>query len=136
MAVGHGPRFACDWSAFTPPMTATTTGLRRLQFIDASRGLAMLFVFVSHFAYGFFDAELGGARETLTAMGMVASPAFVILSGLMLGFVYRSAPSRFGDLRRKFIDRGLFLLTIGHVLILCAHLPLGRGLCGDSSRTR
>ena len=88
----------------------------------------MLFVFVSHFAYGFFGAELGGAHETLTAIGMVASPAFVIVSGLMLGFVYRSSRSRFMDLRSTFIDRGLFLLTIGHLLILGAHLPLGRGL--------
>jgi uncharacterized membrane protein len=108
-------------------MTAPSAGTRRLQYIDATRGLAMLFVFVSHFAYGYFGAGKGAIHEALTAIGMVASPSFVLVSGLLLGFLYRSSPSRFVELRTKFIDRGIFLLTVGHLVILGAHLPLGRG---------
>jgi uncharacterized membrane protein len=108
-------------------MTTRLAGVRRLEFIDATRAVALSFVFISHFAYGYFGAGKGAIHEALTALGMVASPSFVLVSGILLGFLYQSSPTKFVELRTRFIDRGIFLLTIGHVLILGAHLPLGRG---------
>lgn len=94
----------------------------RLLFVDAARGLAMLFVFLSHFAYVYFSS--GHTRQILAAIGMVASPTFVLISGFMLGFLYRTRREEFGSVRTRMIDRGIFLITIGHALILLAHTML------------
>jgi uncharacterized membrane protein len=97
----------------------------RLVFVDAGRGFAMLFVCLSHFAFAYFSADptsVGGrTHEVLNAIGMVASPTFVLISGFLLGFLYRIQSGEFGPVRRRMIDRGIFLLTIGHALILLAH---------------
>src|SRR5262245_42606936 len=95
----------------------------RLRFIDAARGATMLFVLVSHFGLTFFDdGDIRGlVLETIT---LIASPTFMIVSGLLVGFLHRTRPADFARLRRALLDRGVFLLTIGHVLILCASWPL------------
>ena len=51
---------------------------------------------------------------------MVATPTFVILSGLLLGVLYQSNRSAFGGIQAKLIDRGLFLVLVGHVVICVA----------------
>jgi hypothetical protein len=51
-----------------------------------------------------------------------------VISGLLLGFLYRAAPRSIPALRVKLIDRGLFMLTLGHVLIGLAHVPVAGGL--------
>jgi heparan-alpha-glucosaminide N-acetyltransferase-like protein len=96
----------------------------RLRAIDATRGTAMFGVFISHFATIYFvpNGQLGLADIALT-IGMIASPTFMLLSGVMLGFLYHNAGPDFARLRIKLIDRGLFLLTVGRALILLAHMP-------------
>jgi hypothetical protein len=59
---------------------------------------------------------------------MIASPTFMIVSGMMLGLLYRTHRESFRDIQVKLIDKGLFLLTVGRLLILVAHIPLAGGL--------
>lgn len=81
----------------------------------------MFFVFLSHFAFTFFPLH-DASRSLLTLIGMVASPTFVIINGMMVGFLYRIRPDDFARHRIFFTDRGLFLLTIGHLLIMASHV--------------
>lgn len=78
----------------------------------------MVFVCLSHFAAAYFT-PLGASREAawLTAIAMVASPTFVMISGVLLGWRHRVAPARFDLFRDHLLDRALFLLTAGHVAI-------------------
>jgi Heparan-alpha-glucosaminide N-acetyltransferase, catalytic len=92
----------------------------RLQFIDAARGSAMFFVLLSHFAFNYFSAH-DATGNLMTQVGMVASPTFMLINGMLLGMYYRTRPADFERFRTIVTDRGLFLLTIGHLLILLSH---------------
>ncbi|HEY4188604.1 MAG TPA: heparan-alpha-glucosaminide N-acetyltransferase domain-containing protein [Polyangia bacterium] len=96
---------------------------RRSLFIDATRGLAMALVCVSHFGISYFG--FAGDRRDKDLTGLIALPAtptFVILSGLLLGFLSVRNRATFPDLGLKLMDRGLFLLGPAHALIVAAHL--------------
>jgi uncharacterized membrane protein len=97
-------------------------GSQRQQFIDFARGTAMLFVLLSHFGVVYFHDAPGLVPKLMRLVGMVASPTFVIINGILIGFLCRTRPRDFGRLRVAFADRGLFLLTVGHLLILGSHL--------------
>lgn len=96
--------------------------LRRLPAIDAARGAAMVLVCLSHFATKYV-APAGGdaAGAWLRFISHMASPMFFIISGAMVGYLYTSRPDAFDRVRASLARRALFLLTIGHVLILGAH---------------
>ncbi len=101
----------------------------RWSALDATRGVAMLFVCLAHFGSGYFASIGTPERQTLTDhIGMVASPTFMLLSGMMLGMLAstRSA-THFISVRDKLVDRGLFLLLVAHPLIALAHLSLDMG---------
>jgi uncharacterized membrane protein len=111
-------------NASPPPAPAAQAAERsdaarpRLLGVDAARGAAMLFVCLSHFAGVYFPS--GGAAETiLSRVSMIATPTFMLLSGIVLAALAHDA-ARFGRHRDKLIDRGLFQLTIGHVLVCAA----------------
>jgi hypothetical protein len=96
----------------------------RLTTIDAARGAAMFFVFLSHFA----DVVVVSPTtrfygEQLVHIGMIASPLFLIVSGTILGFLFVSRADEFRALRYRLIDRSLLLLTIAHLLIAVANMP-------------
>jgi uncharacterized membrane protein len=116
----------------TLPARMSTHGSqpRRLQALDAARGAAMLFVCISHFGWVYFGRLPEHAFEmaTLQRVGMVASPTFIMISGVLLGFLARTRPLEFAALRTKLVDRGLFMLTIGHVVIAVAHAPVAGGI--------
>jgi uncharacterized membrane protein len=97
--------------------------------IDASRGVAMAFVCLSHFATGYFASIGHPERQDLTdRISMLASPAFMLISGAMLGLLSTTrSREQFARVRDKLVDRGLFLLIVAHALILIAHLPLRDG---------
>jgi uncharacterized membrane protein len=97
---------------------ASPTKLPRLRSIDAVRGTAMLFVFLAHFTavYLWQVGELDLASD-LTLVSMIASPTFVLVSGLMIGLFAATSPTSFYSLRIKLLDRGLFLLIVGHLLL-------------------
>lgn len=109
------------------PEPSTAAPARRLAAIDATRGAAMFFVCLSHFADGWY----GGAGEWdspqrlgVQVFTRVAAPTFMLVSGTMLGFL-KDGP-RWKSLREKLIDRALFLLIAGHLLISLAEYPLAR----------
>src|SRR4051794_34291375 len=92
---------------------------RRIRFIDSARGIAMLFVLLSHFGFTFFPDQSGRLPSMMRIVGMVASPTFVLINGIMIGFLRRvREPEEYERLKRLFVDRGLFLLTGGHLLLL------------------
>jgi len=78
----------------------------------------MLFVCLAHFTNSYFF--LNGHEQIgnhLIAIGMLASPTFVTVSGLLAGFLAVTRSRTFPDFRRKLIDRGLFLLLAGHLIL-------------------
>ena len=90
----------------------------------------MLFVCISHFSASYFGRlrESGIPTSALEHVALIASPTFVTLSGLLLGFLARTRPRDSVALRAKLVDRGLFMLTAGHLLIVVAHIPIAGGL--------
>jgi uncharacterized membrane protein len=98
-----------------------------VQALDAARGAAMVLVCVSHFANAYL-APAGAARQAswMTAIAMIATPTFVLVSGLLMGYlsaVYRAGRDAY---RTRLLDRGLFLLIVGHAwLTLTAGLRAG-----------
>ena len=98
---------------------------RRSLFIDATRGLAMLFVCVSHFGIAYFG-RLGKAHaEHLTSLiALPSTPTFIVLSGLLLGFLSVQSPASFPNLSIKLMDRGLFLLGPARALVMIAHFVI------------
>jgi uncharacterized membrane protein len=104
---------------------AGSTSQTRLRSIDAARGATMLFVLVSHFGRSYFDGGdvRGAVLQTIT---MIGSPTFMVISGMVVGFLHCTRPNHFNRLRITLAYRGLFLLTIGHAVILAGSWPLIR----------
>jgi len=80
----------------------------------------MFFVLLSHFAFNYFSGD-DATGNLMTIVGMIASPTFIIINGILLGMSYRTRPRDFDRFRIIVTDRGLFLLTIGHLLVLLSH---------------
>jgi uncharacterized membrane protein len=103
----------------------------RIDAIDVARGTAMLGVFVSHFAFGYFNRGVTASYVPwLYYVGMIASPMFMIISGVVLGFLFKTQGSNFGKIRMKLMVRGLFLLGVGRILIVMAHISTAGSLVG------
>jgi len=103
--------------------------LGRVRGIDATRGAAMLFVCLAHFGYAYFG--LNGADRTgwiVLTIGRIASPTFMLISGIVLGILYAFHREDFSSLRDHLIDRGIFLLTVAHVTIAGAHFAVPGGI--------
>jgi uncharacterized membrane protein len=100
----------------------------RIRSLDATRGTAMLFVLISHFGLTYFGRNgQEHLEDWFERAGKVASPTFMVLSGMMAGFLYAMRRESFRSTRLRLADRGLFFLTFGHVVIAVAHAPkLGR----------
>jgi uncharacterized membrane protein len=91
---------------------------RRVAALDAARGAAMLLVCLSHFttAYLVFHNTLD-VRSTFSPIdiGYVASPTFILISGFVIGYLVSIRPDKLDHYHRRLLDRGLVLLTVGHV---------------------
>jgi len=97
---------------------------RRIHFIDSARGVAMLFVLLSHFGFTFFPDQSARLPTAMRYIGMVASPSFVLINGILVGFLCRvRSYADYQQLKVVFIDKALFLLTIGHLLLMGSHAP-------------
>jgi uncharacterized membrane protein len=99
---------------------------RRLQAVDAARGLAVLAMFVAH-GYDGWVAEpykVGLAYRVTRELAAVAMPAFVLLAGVALGLRLRSAAA---ETRWAIVARGLQLILTGYALSL-AYALIDRGL--------
>ena len=98
---------------------------RRVDSLDVARGTAMLFVCLSHFAASYLSAAINPSvspalqrsGEIAGTISMIASPTFIAVSGIVVAYLYRCSPDGMPALRRKLIDRGLFLLLVGHLLL-------------------
>lgn len=115
---GAGGRIVPGEYVRTPPAIKLRDSSSRVASIDAARGAAMLFVCLAHFTNSYFFQN-GQERigDKLVAIGMLASPTFVIVSGLVAGFLAVTRRSSFPHFRRKLVDRGLFLLLAGHLIL-------------------
>ena len=82
----------------------------------------MLFVFASHFAEVYFAPSGESARGIFREITLIASPTFMTITGVLIGFLWRTRLDSFPALRRRLIDRGIFLLTAGHLLIAGSYL--------------
>jgi uncharacterized membrane protein len=80
----------------------------------------MLVVFLAHFADAFYGAH--PRHRLFILITRMASPAFVSLSGVMLGVLHCRHSEHFADTRDRLIDRGLFLLLVGHPLLMGAFM--------------
>jgi uncharacterized membrane protein len=112
-------------SSLLEPGASLSMGNSRLTNLDAARGMAMILVCLSHFTQVYLGPGSGspvGRLDDLYALGMIASPTFVVISGTVLGLLYVVRRESFGLLRLKLLDRALFLLTVAHILIACSRL--------------
>lgn len=109
---------------------------RRLVGLDAARGGAMLLTCFSHFAWS-LDASSPTAAAALTLVGMIATPAFLLLSGAVVGAALERGVADPGLLGWRLVDRGLFVMIVGHLLlaIALAHYSGGFGPAFDNGRT-
>ncbi len=75
----------------------------------------MMCACISH--YGWIYYMKGGSYtlyKVYTQIGFYAAPAFILVSGCMQGFYYRNNVNGSGTLIWKYIDKGLFILTVAH----------------------
>jgi len=105
-----------DWNMSADKQT------QREMFIDIARGVAMLFVLVSHFGITFFPDQLALVPTIIRNLTMLASPTFVIINGVLIGFLYRTRTKDFDRIRLRFTDRGIFLLAVAHLLVVGSHV--------------
>jgi uncharacterized membrane protein len=111
---------------FRPGAISLDSG-RRLDALDAARGAAMLLVCLSHFTSVYFRVEYESSGHLLPVqIAMLASPTFIALSGMMIGLMSVLYRKGFNNLRIKLADRAIFLLTVGHVLIMASRLAFER----------
>jgi uncharacterized membrane protein len=89
----------------------------RVLAIDALRGAAMLFVGISHTRY--YTGADHGFASLLKWIGYLAAPAFLLVSGIACGYQFSKSTSR--ETVARIVDRGLFVLVVGHLLV-CASL--------------
>ena len=104
---------------------------RRLEAVDAARGIAVLAMFVAH-GYDGWVAEpykVGLAYRITREIAALAMPSFVLLAGVAVGLRMRSgaADAETGSLQRSIVPRGLQLILTGYALSL-AHALLDGGL--------
>jgi uncharacterized membrane protein len=86
----------------------------RLLPVDAVRGIAMFFIGVSHISFYLIN-DSGILATYARAIGFVATPNFLLMSGLACGYQLARSPTRATALRS--VDRGLFALLVGHLLV-------------------
>jgi uncharacterized membrane protein len=86
----------------------------RLLPVDAVRGLAMFFIGVSHISFYLIN-DSGALASNLRGIGYVATPNFLLMSGLACGYQLAASPTTATALR--ILDRGLFAFLVGHLLV-------------------
>ena len=88
----------------------------------------MFFVLAAHFVWIYFQRHPGHVyAPRLTGALQLAAPTFILISGLLLGYTFELRRDRFAAFATKLADRGLFLLTLGHVIISLAYVGYGGG---------
>ena len=93
----------------------------RLPALDAARGMAMILVCLSHFSWS-ASQTLGETRTFLflITISMIATPTFILVSGVTLGYMYAGGGDAYRDFAAKVRERGLLLLTAAHLVMIPA----------------
>lgn len=94
----------------------------RLLPVDAVRGIAMLFIGVSHVSFYLIN-DAPTLPSLLRAIGFLASPNFLLMSGLACGYQLARSPTTATALRS--VDRGLSALLAGHLLVAGSLVYMG-----------
>ncbi|HYQ03522.1 MAG TPA: heparan-alpha-glucosaminide N-acetyltransferase domain-containing protein [Polyangiaceae bacterium] len=114
------PRGGVDGNMEFPAVSERTRS--RLIFVDATRGLAMVLVCLSHFGLFYFGRGSAPRAAALTFhLALPATTTFMLVSGAMAGLLLTREGGRAETLKDKLVDRGLFLLGPGHLLLRLAH---------------
>jgi uncharacterized membrane protein len=97
------------------------TKTARLLELDATRGAAMLAVLASHSTAYLrnYDSTLG---LSLFTVGLLATPTFLLLSGMINAYLIATAGHKAEQLRARLLDRGLFLLVVVHLVLCLTHV--------------
>jgi hypothetical protein len=93
----------------------------RILEMDAVRGAAMIGVVLSHSAAFLTPGTHPELYSALSTVGMFATPTFLLLSGILCGFLRDSGTRDERSFRLTLLGRGLFLLTVGHVMLGLTH---------------
>jgi hypothetical protein len=83
----------------------------------------MLLVFLAHFDDVYLRHSGSPAEDAVERLTLCATPSFMLVSGLVLGFLFATRRGAFDGIRRKLLDRAFFLLTVAHVLIALSNAP-------------
>lgn len=78
----------------------------------------MIAVCLSHFMWS--AVQTVGETKTfdrLIVLSMVASPTFILVSGITLGYMQQGGAEAYARFRAKLRDRAILLLTVAHVLM-------------------
>ena len=86
----------------------------RLLAVDAVRGIAMVFIGVSHISFYLINDSVT-LPSHLRALGFFATPNFLLMSGVACG--YQLAASATIATALRIVDRGLFVFLVGHLLV-------------------
>lgn len=86
----------------------------------------MLLVFLSHFVEALYYHLPDSSSQTIRLVTRVATPAFAWISGVTLAVLFARHQRSFAHTRDRLIDRGLFLILVGHPLSVLACVPLYR----------
>jgi uncharacterized membrane protein len=98
-----------------------TVRQNRILEMDAVRGAAMVGVVLSHSAAFLTQGTHPEVFFALSTIGMFATPTFLLLSGVLCGFLRDSGTRDQHSYRLSLLGRGLFLLTVCHVLLGLTH---------------
>lgn len=93
---------------------------RRLEFVDAHRGLAVVLMLWMHSADGWLRPELkqGAAWGWVRSLGGLAAPTFLFLAGVSVSLAWGLPSSDLPGQRRVELARGLQLVVLGYALRL------------------
>jgi uncharacterized membrane protein len=74
----------------------------RLEGIDATKGIAMIAVYPSHFLYINYRYP---THAIFTHFVHFTKPTFMLITGLMIEYLYQNDKNNWGKISAKFIDR-------------------------------
>jgi hypothetical protein len=92
----------------------------RVLEIDATRGAAMMGVVLSHSAQ-YLNAPKGALAHALVTVGLIATPTFLLLSGVICSYLSSREHKTVSEGRWRLIDRSLFLLLVAHLVFGLTH---------------
>jgi uncharacterized membrane protein len=106
------------------PDAARANPSGRLVAFDAARGLAMIPVCLSHFLDTWFrEGGLPASAGWAYKASLIASPAYMLLSGAMLGLLQAGGRLARPDARDRLVDRALVLLVAAHAASAVLQIP-------------